>query len=109
MTDETQQEIVMTGDGNQPEGTGYAAPDTGDGENAPSEIPVGVDSVEAKDPPEDAGEGGAATIDLANLDIGDADADAGDDEAEATGDADAEATGDADADAEPAGEAADPS
>jgi hypothetical protein len=94
MTDETPQQPAMTGEGNQPEGTGYAPPDTGLGDDAESEIPVGVDSIEAKDPPADDAEGGAAAIDVSNLDVGgEADADA-----DASGDADAE--GDADADAE---------
>lgn len=67
MTEETS----MTGEGNQPEGTGWAAPDTGQGENAESEIPVGVDQIEHEAPSDDA-EGASASIDLANLDTGDA-------------------------------------
>jgi hypothetical protein len=96
MTDETPQETTMSGEGNQPEGTGYAPPDTGLGDNAESEIPVGVDEIEAKAPPEGEEDGGNAPVDLANLDTGDADA-------EAEVDAEAEAV---DADAE--GEAAEP-
>jgi hypothetical protein len=86
MTDEAPQQQPMTGEGNQPEGTGYAPPDTGQGDDAESEIPIGVDAIEAKDPPADDAEGGTATIDVSNLDIpadADADADTGDAEADA--------------------------
>ena len=93
MTDEAPQQPAMQGEGNQPEGTGYAPPDTGAGDAAESEIPIGVDAIEAKDPPADEAEGGSAAIDLANLDTGDADAEGG--EADASGDADAQATADA--------------
>jgi hypothetical protein len=116
MTDEAPQQPAMQGEGNQPEGTGYAPPDTGAGDSAESEIPIGVDAIEAKDPPADDAEGGSAAIDLANLDTGDADAAAGDeadasadaeaaadaeggDEAEASGDADAQAAADAEGEA----------
>jgi hypothetical protein len=34
------------GEGNQPEGTGYAPPNPGQGEEAESEIPVGVDALD---------------------------------------------------------------
>jgi hypothetical protein len=85
MTDETPQDTTMSGDGNQPEGTGYAPPDTGLGDNADSEIPVGVDAIEAKAPPEDEDDGGNAPLDLADLDTGDA-------EAGADADAEGEAT-----------------
>jgi hypothetical protein len=68
MTDEAPQQPAMQGEGNQPEGTGYAPPDTGAGDSAESEIPVGVDEIEAKDPPADDAEGGSAAIDVANLD-----------------------------------------
>jgi hypothetical protein len=68
MTDETPQQPAMQGEGNQPEGTAYAPPDTGAGDSAESEIPVGVDSIEAKDPPADDAEGGgSAAIDVASL------------------------------------------
>ena len=105
-------EISMEGEGNQPEGTGWAAPDTGQGDAAESEIPVGVDQIEHTAGDDDGDEGGSAAIDLANLDVGDdgeasldateadPDAEPGDVETTAEGDADAEAGGDADAEAE---------
>ncbi len=94
MADEAPDQTTMAGEGNQPEGTGYAPPDTGQGEVSETEIPVGVDQIDAK-PPEEGDDGGSAPLDLANLDTGDADADA---DAGATAEADADA-GDADADA----------
>ena len=36
-----------SGEGNQPEGTGFAPPDTGAGEEGGSDIPVGVESIDA--------------------------------------------------------------
>lgn len=114
MADEAPDQTTMAGEGNQPEGTGYAPPDTGQGEVSETEIPVGVDQIDAK-PPEEGDDGGSAPLDLANLDTGDADAgadataeadaDAGDADADA-GDADADAdAGDAEADAGDAAEA----
>jgi hypothetical protein len=104
MTDETPQQPAMQGEGNQPEGTGYAPPDTGAGDSAESEIPVGVDSVEPKDPPADDAEGGgAAAIDVANLNTDNEDPEGGGEDnvsADAEGAADADAEGAADADAE---------
>ncbi|MEA2156685.1 MAG: hypothetical protein QOE11_2825 [Solirubrobacteraceae bacterium] len=86
------------GEGNQPEGTGFAPPDTGQGEQAESEIPVGVDQIEAQAPAADDDEGGSAPVDLADIDAGDGDA-AGDAEAggEAEAGGDAEAGGEAEA------------
>jgi hypothetical protein len=95
MTDEAPQQPAMQGEGNQPEGTGYAPPDTGAGENAESEIPIGVDAIEPKDPPADDAEGGSAAIDVANLNTDNEDAEGGGEdnvsaEAEATADAEGE-------------------
>jgi hypothetical protein len=91
MTDETPQQPAMQGEGNQPEGTGYAPPDTGAGDSAESEIPVGVDSIEAKDPPADDAEGGGSgAIDVANLNTDNEDPEGGGQEninAEAEGEA----------------------
>ena len=118
MTEEQPTTTTMTGDGNQPEGTGWAPPDTGDGDAAESEIPVGVDQIEHEAPIDDdaggAPEGGTATIDVDALpDTSEGTArDAT--EAPVTGDAaedaeaaaDPEADADADADAEGAGDEA---
>jgi hypothetical protein len=97
MTDETS----MTGEGNQPEGTGWVAPDQGQGEDAESEIPIGVDQIEHTASDDDGEEGGSAPIDLANLDVGDAEPTA---EGDADADADAEGEPAAAAEAEPAAE-----
>jgi hypothetical protein len=70
MAEQEPEQPVMTGEGNQPEGTGYAPPDTGLGEDAESEIPVGVDQIEHEAPADDAGddaEGGTATIDVSAI------------------------------------------
>jgi len=102
MAEQEPQEPVMTGEGNQPEGTGYAPPDTGLGEDAESEIPVGVDEIEHEAPADDAGgdaEGGTATIDVSA--IPDAEGTARDEtDAPETGEADAEAEADAGGEAE---------
>ena len=46
MADEAPGQVPeMAGEGNQPEGTGYAPPDPGEGEAADSEIPRGVDAL----------------------------------------------------------------
>jgi hypothetical protein len=108
MAEQEPQEPVMTGEGNQPEGTGYAPPDTGLGEDAESEIPVGVDEIEHEAPADDAGgdaEGGTATIDVSA--IPDAEGTARDEtDAPETGEAaDADAGGEAEADAEGEAEA----
>jgi hypothetical protein len=66
----TEQPTEMTGDGNQPEGTGWAPPDTGAGEGAESEIPVGVDEIEhTASADDDAGdsEAGTPTIDVSAI------------------------------------------
>jgi hypothetical protein len=118
----------VKGDGVQPADLGHAEPDTGQGDSADSEIPIGVDSLtdeqiqKAQEAgPAGGGEGegegdeggGGDAIDVAAImedggadASGDADADAsGDDDADASGDADAagddeaDASGDADADA----------
>jgi|GEM_PF-3752674 len=60
----------MTGDGNAEVGTGYAPPDQGLGDDAVSEIPVGVDQIEHEEPSGDADgapEGGTATIDVSAI------------------------------------------
>jgi hypothetical protein len=65
-----EQPLPHSGEGNQPEGTGYAPPDTGAGESAESEIPVGADSIE---PVEASGDdGGTEPIDLSTIDAGEA-------------------------------------
>ena len=121
-----EQPTEMTGDGNQPEGTGWAPPDTGAGDSAESEIPVGVDEIEhTASPDDDAGdtEGGTATIDVSAIpdvegatareDVESGDAGEGGDEAEAAAQADAgdeaDAGGDveAEADDDPAAEGGD--
>jgi hypothetical protein len=77
------EETPWSGEGNQPEGTGFKPPDTGAGEDASSEIPTGVDEIE---PVESSGDddGGSEPVDLANLDTGDE----GDAEPPDAGDAD---------------------
>ncbi|HTN25616.1 MAG TPA: hypothetical protein VL120_16630 [Solirubrobacteraceae bacterium] len=118
--DMAEQATEMTGDGNQPEGTGWAPPDTGAGDSAESEIPVGVDAIEhTASPDDDAGdtEGGTPTIDVSAIpdvegatareDIETGDAGEGGDEAEAAAEADTSGEADAEggddmADAEPA-------
>jgi hypothetical protein len=69
------EETPWSGEGNQPEGTGFAPPDTGAGEDTPSEIPVGVDAIEPAESSADDG-GGNEPLDLANLDAGDSGDDA---------------------------------
>lgn len=98
---EAPQQTDMSGDGNQPEGTGWTAPNDPLDEVPPSEIPVGVDSIDAQAPPADDGgdgdDGGNAPLDLAELDSGDTDADAAGDaepEADAASDAEPEAAAD---------------
>ncbi len=103
------------GEGNQPEGTGYAAPDTGAGDSGESEIPVGVDAIEPVEGAADDGDN--APVDLANLDTGDdgdGDEPAGEAEAvdvsaavESTADDSAEAETETDAGTDEAGAAAD--
>jgi hypothetical protein len=119
MAEQEPQQPVMTGEGNQPEGTGYAPPDTGLGEDAESEIPVGVDEIEHEAPADDAGgdaEGGSATIDVSAIpdaegtardetdapEAGEGDAEGGDEPAAEGGDEPAAEGGD-----EPAAEAGD--
>ncbi|HEX4363351.1 MAG TPA: hypothetical protein VHZ75_02305 [Solirubrobacteraceae bacterium] len=79
------QVTTMTGDGNQPAGVGYAPPDTGFGEGAESEVPVGVEAVEASDIPtgDEVPEAAADGFDVSSIV-----ADAGDDggAADETGD-----------------------
>jgi hypothetical protein len=89
------EDTPWSGEGNQPEGTGFAPPDTGAGEDAESEVPTGVEEIEPAESSGDDG-GGNEPLDLANLDAGD-DAPAG--EAADVSDA-AESSAD-DADAEP--------
>ncbi len=94
------------GEGNQPAGTGYAAPDTGQGDSAESGIPVGVDAIEPAEGAAD--DGGNAPLDLANLDTGD---DGGDEPAGEAGAVDVSDAVDAPAaadDAAPAEAAAEP-
>jgi hypothetical protein len=68
------QDTTMTGDGDQPAGVGYAPPDTGLGEGVESEVPVGVEAVEASDiptgdeVPEAAGDGFDASSIVADAD-----------------------------------------
>jgi hypothetical protein len=69
------EETPWSGEGNQPEGTGFAPPDTGAGEDTPSEIPVGADAIEPAESSGDDG-GGNEPLDLANLDTGDSGDDA---------------------------------
>ena len=115
------------GEGVQPADLGHAEPDTGHGDSADSEIPVGVDSLtdEQIQKAQEAGsanggvgegdeDGGADdAIDVAAIMEDDAPDASGDDDADASGGDDADASGDdADADAsggesEPAGTAAD--
>ncbi len=45
-TTQVGQPDAMAGAGVEPEGTGYAPPDPGQGESAESEIPVGVDALD---------------------------------------------------------------
>jgi hypothetical protein len=101
---DTTEGTPWSGEGNQPEGTGFAPPDTGAGEDAASEIPTGVDEIE---PAADAGgdDGGNEPVDLANLDTGD-DAPAAEAEApEAEADAEPADAGAADEAEAPAAEA----
>ncbi len=111
----TEQPTEMTGDGNQPEGTGWAPPDTGAGEGAESEIPVGVDEIEHTASPDDDGgdnEGGTATIDVdaipdvegatAREDVESGDAGEGGEQAEAAAGAEADSGGDVEAEGDEA-------
>ena len=67
---ESETATPWSGEGNQPQGTGFAPPDTGAGDDAPSEIPTGVEEIE---PSESSGgdDGGNAPVDLSELDTGD--------------------------------------
>ena len=102
------------GEGVQPADLGHAEPDTGQGDSAESEIPVGVDSLtdeqiqkaQEAGPADggggegDEGGGGDDAIDVAAIMEDDAPDASGDDDADASGDDDADASGDdADADA----------
>jgi hypothetical protein len=111
-----EQPTEMTGDGNQPEGTGWTPPDTGAGDSAESEIPVGVDEIEhTASPDDDTGdtEGGTATIDVSAIpdvegetareDVESGDAGEGGEEAEAAAEADAGGEADSGGDVEAEG------
>jgi hypothetical protein len=105
---------ATTGQANEPEVEGNVEPDTGGGEGAASEIPVGVDALtdeqlakaEAAGPADGGGDGGdegdGGALDVSALmddsgDAGDAGEDAGD-AGEDAGDAGADATPDDDTD-----------
>lgn len=107
---------TVAGEGNQPEGTGYAPPDPGVEEAPESEIPVGVDALDpekvqaAEAAGDDDGGGGAVDVSAAVEGVdapteGEADAEEAEAEPTAEAEAEAEAEPAEDAEAEPAEEA----